>query len=156
MFRTLNIRQAPYLSWQSIRVKMMLGLFMIVIPLVAFLIYSNVYAIHTVRTQVAESSKDLLSLYRSQVDARLQEADNYLNGLMLEPELSDYNFYTEPDERLFVKQRINNNLSNSILRYSVLDGLFVYLPADNDFCIPSRPDPPLSTGCTLKTTLSAM
>ncbi|UQZ35492.1 two-component sensor histidine kinase [Paenibacillus sp. PK3_47] len=133
MFRTLNLRQSPFLTWQSIRVKMMLGLFLTVIPLIAFLIYSNVYAIHTVRTQVAESSKDLLSLYRSQVDARLQEADNYLNGLMLEPELSDFDFYTEPDERLFVKQRINNNLSNSILRYSVLDGLFVYLPSDDAF-----------------------
>ncbi len=133
MFRILNIRQAPYLTWQSIRVKMMVGLFLIVIPLIAFLIYSNVYAIQTVRTQVAESSKDLLSLYRHQVDARLQEVDNYLNGLMLEPELSDIDFYIEPDERLFVKQRINNNLSNSILRYNVLDGLFVYLPADDEY-----------------------
>ncbi|OMF28170.1 hypothetical protein [Paenibacillus sp. FSL H8-0259] len=86
MFRALNIRHTPFLTWQSIRVKMMVGLFLIVIPLIAFLIYSNVYAIHTVRTQVA---------------------DNYLNGLMLEPELSDFNFYTEPDERLFVKQRID-------------------------------------------------
>ncbi|OMF97712.1 histidine kinase [Paenibacillus sp. FSL R7-0273] len=133
MLRTLRIRQNPFLTWQSIRVKMLAGLFLIVTPLIAFLIYSNVYAIHTVRTQVAESSKDLLSLYRSQVDARLQEADNYLNGLMLEPELSDFDFYTAADERLFVKQRINNNLSNSILRYSVLDGLFVYLASDDAF-----------------------
>lgn len=133
MFRRLNIQQFSYLTWQSIRVKMMVGLFLIVIPLIAFLIYSNVYAIQTVRTQVAESSKDLLSLYRSQVDARLQEVDNYLNGLMLEPELSDFDIYIEPEKRLFIKQRINNNLSNSILRYTVLDGLFVYLPSDNDF-----------------------
>lgn len=133
MFRALNTWQSPFLTWQSIRVKMMVGLFLIVIPLIAFLIYSNVYAIHTVRTQVAESSKDLLSLYRSQVDSRLQEAENYLNGLMLEPDLSDFDFYFKPDERIFVKQRINNNLSNSILRYSVLDGLFVYLPSDNDY-----------------------
>jgi len=133
MFGRLNFRQFPHLTWQSIRVKMMAGLFLIVTPLIAFLIYSNVYAINTVRTQVAESSKDLLSLYRNQVDARLQEVDNYLNGLMLEPELSDFDFYVEPDERLFIKQRINHNLSNSILRYSVLDGLFVYLPRDDDF-----------------------
>lgn len=133
MFRRLNIRRFPYLTWQSIRVKMMAGLFLIVMPLIAFLIYSNVYAIQTVRTQVAESSKDLLSLYRTQVDARLQEADNYLNGLMLEPELSDYNFYAQPDERLFIQQRVSNNLSNSILRYSVLDGLFVYLPTDDAY-----------------------
>ncbi|MFC5703990.1 sensor histidine kinase [Cohnella faecalis] len=117
----------------SIRMKMLAGLFLIVIPLIGFIIYSNVYAIEVVRNQVAKSSKDLLSLYRDQLDARLKEVDNYLTGIMLDPDLSNLEFVSSPDQRLISKQQIYTNLSNAIFRYPLLDGLFVYIPSDDHF-----------------------
>ncbi|MGF7049613.1 two-component system sensor histidine kinase YesM [Paenibacillus sp. DS2015] len=117
----------------SIRMKMLTGLFLIVIPLIGFIICSNLYAIEVVRNQVAKSNKDLLSLYRDQLDARLQEVNNYLIGIMLEPDLSNLEFVVNPEQRTLSTQRIYTNLSNAILRYPVLDGLFVYIPSDDNF-----------------------
>ncbi len=121
------------IQWQSIRVKMVVGLFLIVLPLIGFLIYMNGYAIDVVRNQVSASSKDLLSLYRDQVDARLVETDNYLIGLMQDQDLSTIEFAAQPEDRIFTSRRIATNLTNSILRYPVLDGLFVYLPLDGQY-----------------------
>lgn len=128
-------RQGRFLfaGWHSIRVKMITGLFLVVLPLFGFLIYLNGYAIDVVRNQVAASSKDLLSLYRDQVDARLNEADNYLIGLVQDPELSNYDFYQAPEDRIMSARRIAANLANSIIRYPVIDGLFVYLPSDDQY-----------------------
>lgn len=122
-----------HMSWRSVRVKMMLGLFLIVVPLIVFLIYSNVYAIEVVRNQVAESNKDLLSLYREQVDGRLKEADNYMFGLMSDSDLEDLQYLTGADERTFAAHRISTDLSNAIVRFPVLDGLFVYLSSDEQY-----------------------
>ncbi|MGG4146458.1 histidine kinase [Paenibacillus algorifonticola] len=131
MNRSLQINR--WGSIHSIRMKMIAGLFLIVLPLIGFLIYMNGYAIDVVRNQVAASSKDLLTLYRDQVDARLVEADNYLIGLMQDPDLSNIDFSPQPEDRIFASQRIASNLTNSILRYPVLDGLFVYIPSDDQY-----------------------
>ncbi|MHA7964861.1 sensor histidine kinase [Paenibacillus sp. CAU 1782] len=121
------------LTWRSIRVKMMAGLFMIVVPLIGFIIYSNVYAIEVVRQQVANSSEDLLSLYRDQLDGRLNEVDNYLIGLMSDAELSDMPFVTNGDERIFIASRLTKEITNSIVRYPVIDGISVYFPSDGQY-----------------------
>lgn len=82
MLQAPNNKWLHRFTWRSIRVKMMLGLLLIVVPLIGFLIYSNMYAIEVVRNQVAESNKDLLTMYQDQVDRKLNEVDNYLFGLM--------------------------------------------------------------------------
>jgi len=119
--------------WRSIRIKLMAGLLMIVIPLIGFIIYSNVYAIEVVRQQVANSSKDLLTLYRDQLDGRLNEVDNYLIGLMSDTDLSDMAFMTDRDDRVFAATHINKEISNAIVRFPVIDGLSVYLPTDEQY-----------------------
>lgn len=121
------------LTWRSIRVKMMAGLFMIVVPLIGFIIYSNVYAIEVVRQQVANSSEDLLSLYRDQLDGRLSEVDNYLIGLMSDAELTDMPFVTNRDERIFIASRLTKEITNSIVRFPVIDGISVYFPSDGQY-----------------------
>lgn len=121
------------LTWRSIRMKLMAGLLMIVIPLIGFIIYSNVYAIEVVRQQVANSSEDLLTLYRDQLDGRLSEVDNYLIGLMSDTDLSDMAFITDRDERVFAATRLNKEISNSIVRFPVIDGISIYLPKDEQY-----------------------
>lgn len=133
MNRYLQSCYSRFAGWQSIRVKMISGLFLVMLPLIALLIYMNGYAIDVVRDQVAASSKDLLSLYRDQVDARLIEADNYLIGLIQDTDLSNIDFSPRPEDRVFASHRIASNLNNAIFRYPVLDGLFVYLPSDDQY-----------------------
>lgn len=126
-------RSLRQLTWQSIRVRMIGGLLLVVLPLVGFLLYSNIYAIDVVRNQVASSNKDLLALYRDQVDAKLKEADDYLVELMIGTDLNELEYALNPEERFFASQRIAANLSSSISRYSVLDGLYVYVPTSDDY-----------------------
>ncbi|MGO4271982.1 two-component sensor histidine kinase, partial [Paenibacillus sp. TAF58] len=70
-FRTLPL-------FKSLRFKLIFGLLIIVIPIVAFMIYNNLYAIKVVRNQVAQSNKNLISLYMGQIDRNLDEVDKYL------------------------------------------------------------------------------
>lgn len=118
-------------TWQSIRVKMIGGLLLIIVPLIGFLIYSNDYAIDVVRNQVANSNKDILTLYRDQVDAKLQEVDDYLIGLMVGAEIPAFELSPNPEERVYASQKIATNLSSSVLQQTVLDGLFVYVPSSD-------------------------
>jgi len=133
VLRFPKFRPLRRLARQSIRTKMMAGLLLIVVPLIGFIIYSNAYAIEVVRHQVAESNKDLLTLYRDQLDGRLHEVDNYLFGLMSDEDLSDMEFMTSPDERVFAAHRLTNEISNAIVRYPVIDGVFIYLLSDRQY-----------------------
>ncbi|WP_238392354.1 sensor histidine kinase [Paenibacillus antri] len=133
MISISNLVPLGKLARSTIRVKMMASLLLIVVPLIGFIIYSNVYAIEVVRHQVAESNKDLLTLYRDQLDGRLNEVDNYLFGLMSDTDLSDMTFLTSPDERVFAAHRLTLEISKAIMRFPVIDGLFVYLPADERY-----------------------
>lgn len=134
---TMNIkpryRGLRQLTWQSIRVRMIGGLLLVVMPLIGFLLYSNIYAIDVVRNQVASSNKDLLVLYRDQIDAKLKEADDYLIELMIGTDLNELDYALNPEERFFASQRVAANLSSSISRYSVLDGLYVYEPSSDNY-----------------------
>lgn len=125
-----NLRQ---LTWRSIRVRMIGGLLLVVVPLTGFLLYSNIYAIDVVRNQVASSNKDLLALYRDQIDAKLKEVDDYLLGLMIGTDLPELDYAPNKEEHFFISQRIASDLSSSIMRYSVVDGLYVYVPSSNDY-----------------------
>ncbi len=127
---SLRIR---WLTRSTIRAKMMTGLLLIVVPFIGFIIYSNVYAIEVVRHQVAESNKDLLTLYRDQLDGRLNEVDNYLFGLMSDTDVSDISFLTSPDDRVFAAHRLQLEISKAVMRFPVIDGLFLYLPADERY-----------------------
>jgi len=131
--RETNFSPLQKLTWRSIRVKMMAGLLLIVLPLIGFILYSNVYAIEVVRTQVAKSNKDLLSLYSEQLDGRLNEVDNYLFGLMSNPDFSDLDFVFDPNERVFAAQRLSKDITNAIVRFPVIDGLFIYLPPEDQY-----------------------
>lgn len=112
---------------------MMAGLFLIVLPLIGFIIYSNVYAIDVVRNQVAKSNKDLLSLYSEQLDGRLNEVDNYLFGLLSDPDFSDLDFVIAPEDRMFATQRLSKEIANAVVRFPVIDGLYIYLPPDDQY-----------------------
>ncbi|WP_283657931.1 hypothetical protein [Paenibacillus sp. RC343] len=53
----------PHISWNSIRLKLVVGLFVVTVPLLALLIYNHHYSINVVHNQVAISNKNLISLY---------------------------------------------------------------------------------------------
>lgn len=71
------------LSLNSIRLKLVVGLLVITVPLLIFLIYNNVYAIGVVRDQVAESNRNMITLYMAQIDDNLNDIDKYVTNLIV-------------------------------------------------------------------------
>ncbi|WP_256761944.1 sensor histidine kinase [Cohnella sp. WQ 127256] len=120
---------------QSLRFKLLIGISIVVIPLVAILIFNNMYSIDVVRNQVAQSNKNLLSLYMQQIDRNLVEADNYLSNLslqntdlpLLEKEKDIDSFqYTKAILRLF------NQINIDIEYYKTMDNFFIYSAVNDE------------------------
>jgi hypothetical protein len=65
----------------SLRFKLFSGLLFTIVPLIIVLLIINHYSAQVVRNQVAQSNKNMLSLYMGQIDRNLQEVDNFLINL---------------------------------------------------------------------------
>ncbi|WP_261302803.1 sensor histidine kinase [Paenibacillus andongensis] len=129
----MQIRTLPL--FKSLRFQLVVGLLIIVIPIVAFMIYNNLYAIKVVRNQVAQSNKNLISLYMGQIDRNLDEVDKYLfnfaaqdTGLLVLDALRDQN----ADRYSFTKIQLNNKLLKDLPSYKPMDMFFVYSEPNQD------------------------
>ncbi|OPH47936.1 hypothetical protein BC351_39190 [Paenibacillus ferrarius] len=121
--------------FKSLRFKLIFGLLIIVIPIVAFMIYNNLYAIKVVRNQVAQSNKNLISLYMGQIDRNLDEVDKYLfnfaaqdTGLLVLDAQRDQN----ADRYSLAKIQLNNKLLKDLPSYKSMDMFFVYSEPNQD------------------------
>lgn len=131
----------PYLN--SLRFKIIGGIAIIIIPLIALLIIISYYSIDVVRNQVALSNKNMLSLYMGQIDRTLTEVDNYLFDLserntdLLDLEYSEqenYNQYTT------AKLRLYDTISKDIGHYKAMDSLFIYSTANEELIVTPLPE----------------
>jgi len=103
------------------------------------LVYNNLYSIHTVRGQVADSYKNVLNMYMSQIDAGLNDVDAYMNNvagtgydlLSLEQAETDSDYYS-------AQIYLFNKLSKDITLYRSLSSFFVFVGSRNDFMDVSR------------------
>jgi two-component system sensor histidine kinase YesM len=129
----MQIRNLPL--FKSLRFKLIFGLFIIVIPLVAFMIYNNLYAIKVVRNQVAQSNKNLISLYMGQIDRNLEEVDKYLyNVAAQETSLLVLELPRDQhaDQYSYAKIQLNNKLLKDLPNYKSMDMFFVYSEPNQD------------------------
>ncbi|WP_248930047.1 sensor histidine kinase [Paenibacillus hamazuiensis] len=124
--------------FKSLRFRIGLAFFAICLPLMMLLIYYNRYAGEVVRDQVAQSNKNLVSLYMGQIDRTLEEVDEYLfktaaqetDLLLLDRPNS---FYTTVYQ--LAKIRLANKISVDIKNYKASDMFFVYSKSNDDFFI---------------------
>jgi two-component system, sensor histidine kinase YesM len=65
----------------SLRFKFVAGFLIIIIPLVGFLFFNNLYATKVVREQVSKTNINSLTQHIKQTDKLLMETNNYLYGL---------------------------------------------------------------------------
>lgn len=120
------------IHWNSIRVKLVISGLLVTVPLIALLFYNNYYAIHVVRDQVANSNKNMLSLYMREIDNGLEDVTLYLNSLVSSDQ--DVQILDSPqnsDEYIMSKSRMSEKLSNNLLIYKT-DAFFVYSIPDDD------------------------
>ncbi|MCK9858494.1 histidine kinase [Paenibacillus sp. ATY16] len=121
--------------FNSLHIKLIAGIFLIIAPMVSFLIYNNFYSMDVVRNQVAQSNSNMLNLYMGIIDNKLNDIDQYLlkfaaeeSGLILleSPSKSDVDGYNL--ERIWLFSKLRDNT----IYYKGLDYFFVYSPMNDD------------------------
>lgn len=125
-----RLRDIP---WQSIRVRLVLGLLCFTLPMIALLIYNNQYSIKVIHNQVANSNQNLVSVYMKQIDDQLSEAERHMMSLLL----SDINLLAmgeavSSDEYVMAKSAVSRRLTSDLIVYPYIDGFFVYSNARRD------------------------
>ncbi|WP_391573706.1 sensor histidine kinase [Cohnella sp.] len=122
------IRRFASLPWSSIRVKLVLGLLSITVPLIALLLYNNNYSVRVIHNQVAMSNKALISIHMKQLDDQLSEVERHLTGLAF----ADFNLLTmgdwqaSEDQYMMAKSGVSRLLTSDLIVYPYIDGFFVY------------------------------
>lgn len=122
------------IPWNSIRVKLVLGLLGVAIPLIALLIYMSYYSVNVIHNQVAVSNKNMISIQMRQIDNQLSEIERHLVNLSR----SEVSVLTMKDAvpdnaYMMAKSDVSRKLSSDLSVYPYIDGLFVYSFSRHDF-----------------------
>lgn len=121
------------IPWSSIRVKLVLGLLAITLPLIALLIYNNQYSVGVVHNQVAMSNENLIRIYMKQIDGQLTEAERHMVALQTtDPNVQTMEEAVSDDAYMLAKSAVSRKLSSDLTVYPYIDGFFVYSIARSD------------------------
>lgn len=128
------IRRLAAIHWNSIRVKLVLGLLGVAVPLMSLLIYMSYYSVNVIHNQVAVSNKNLISIQMRQIDSQLSEIERHLVSLASSEvgvlKLKD----AVPDnEYMMAKSDVFRKLTSDLAVYPYIDGLFVYSLPHQEF-----------------------
>jgi len=111
----------------SIRFKLFAAAFAILLTLWVYFLYNNIYAISVVRKQVANSNKNLVTLYMQTIDYRLNSVEKFLaNTLSNNNDLRTMQYSTDEFARDIAKTKAFQQLLNAIAEYDYVNCLFVY------------------------------
>ncbi|MFP5106244.1 sensor histidine kinase [Neobacillus sp. C211] len=128
--------------FNSLMFKLFLTIFLIIGPLIIFHIINNYYANEVIRSQVAQSNKNMLNIYMDQIDKSLEGVGNYIFQLSANTDLYflqyhenfDLNDYEEAKIRLF------NSINNQSYFYTAIDSIFLYSSSYKDFLYTQKND----------------
>ncbi|RAP76727.1 sensor histidine kinase [Paenibacillus montanisoli] len=118
----------------SLRTKLIIGFLSVTVPLFALLLYNNFYAMDVVREEVGQSNKNLLSMYRNEIDRTLVDAETYLyNFVVLNENLPRYG-KSEPGsaDYFFAKVRVQNKMTQDLVNYPNVNLIYAYGRAENE------------------------
>ncbi|NOU93103.1 HAMP domain-containing protein [Paenibacillus sp. LMG 31456] len=127
---------------QSIRFKLIVGLSVFVVPLLALLVFHSFYAIRVVSDQVAKSNENITALYMDQIDRNLQEMDMYLSmTAAFESDLLPLGFpeHDNRDQYQFAKINLFNKMESDYTQYNFVDLMFAYSVANHDILTNAPP-----------------
>jgi two-component system sensor histidine kinase YesM len=105
-----------------------MGFAAVTVPLVILLIWNNIYATKVVHSQVAQSNKNLLTLYTNQVDQVLDDIEKYLfKTASQDNDLITLSAYDESSpDTYFARYHTLNGLYVNSNYYKNADVLFAY------------------------------
>ena len=114
------------MTTKSLRFRLTIGTLLVFIPLLFFLVYSNLYSISVIKHQVSRSRQNMIALYLEQIDLGLSNVSNYLNSMVASDEiLVEMLLHKDDDQHVLTKVALSNKLGKDILQFRNIDGLFV-------------------------------
>ena len=120
--------------FKSIRFKLVAVTFGILLLLWLYFIYNNLYAIRVIRTQVAESSQKLVSLYMQSIDRNLNSIEMYISNILTtNTDIVDMQYQQDPARRNAAKFQLFRRLSGDIVQYNYINSIFVYAVETDDY-----------------------
>ncbi|NIK70394.1 histidine kinase [Paenibacillus sp. BK720] len=115
------------IPWNSIPVKLVLGLLGITLPLIALLLYNNSYSMNVIHSQVAASNKNLIDIYMNQTDGQLTEVERHMAGLTsTDLNVQEMGDARTEDEFVLAKTAVYRKLTSDLSIYPAIDGFYVY------------------------------
>ncbi|MFC4305178.1 sensor histidine kinase [Cohnella boryungensis] len=115
--------------WQSVRFKIVFGFFLIILPMVAFIIYNNLYAMKIVRQQISSNYSKLLTMNVRENDKMLLEFLYYLIRLkQTDPDIAlIQKLPIDDSDYTFAKIRLRNSFigNSGGMNYNI-DSVFIY------------------------------
>ncbi|MFC0212688.1 histidine kinase [Paenibacillus chartarius] len=125
----------------TLRSQLVLGFALVTVPLVVLLIWHNVYATKVVHSQVAQSNKNLLTMYTNQIDRVLEELDKYLYRTSNQDNdlISLSAFDPDSPESYYAKVRTYNSMYLNTNYYKDADVLFAYSSKYEDLLVAPQP-----------------
>ncbi|MBD0383597.1 sensor histidine kinase [Paenibacillus sedimenti] len=113
---------------KSLRFKFVAGFMMIIIPLIVFLLFNNLYATNVVREQVSKTNSNLLAQHVKQIDQIFLETNTYLYDLWNNEvdinQLNDLIYGT--DDYLLTKRRVVNRFQTDLNKFFLMDTIFLF------------------------------
>jgi len=121
------------IPWNTVRFKLISGVLIVFVPLILFLIYNNYYAITVIHNQVAQSNKNMVSLYMKEIDNTLAGVDQYLSNIIgLNKDLQTMVYSNDKNNYTLAKISLRNKISEDIFMFEMINSIFLYSEHYND------------------------
>jgi len=122
--------------FNSLLFKLFFSVLFIICPLIVVHIVNNYYAVEVVRSQVAQSNKNMLNIYMDQIDKGLDGAGKYIFQMTqnnTDLYYLQYNDSLDSNDYEEAKIRLFNTITNQSYLYTSIDSIFIYSEAYKDF-----------------------
>ncbi|WP_083652415.1 sensor histidine kinase [Bacillus sp. MRMR6] len=122
------------ISWNSIRLKLVIGFLVLIVPLLILIIYSNYHAMDVAREEVAESNDKMVTLYMGTIDSTLKTVEEYLiNTATFDHDIQQLEYFLSEKDYTLAKIRAQSKIKDHILMFESIDSLFLYSNHTGEF-----------------------
>lgn len=124
----------PFIQWNTIRVKLALGMAVFLLPVCIYLLFDNIYSRHIFQATAAQENQKSLTLYMQNLDAKLTDASAYMAEIISsDSSLQQMQFDQDQNQREIAKASAFRDFTEAAPRYSAVDGFFVYSAVTGDY-----------------------
>jgi two-component system sensor histidine kinase YesM len=117
---------------RSIKTQLIISFFVVMLPVIIFLVVNNWYAKNVVRDKVSETYRNTLDIFVGQTDRHMQEINDYLYKMaLLDTDVGLLmSFPYGSDNYVLTKVRIQNKINRDVGFYNMMNTVFLFREND--------------------------